>query len=169
MGAAGILRPDERTELIEGEIITMPPIGPEHADNVSGLIERFVRWLGDRARIRGQSPIRLPSGSEPEPDVVLARLRLEGYRDRHPEPEDVLLLIEVSDTTLSFDRGRKLLLYAQAGIREVWIVNLQVSRLQVYREPTPLGYRQTLLVPRDGQIAPLAFPDFTILCRDLIQ
>lgn len=168
MGEAGILKPDERTELIEGEIVVLPPIGSGHAEGGSRAERSFHRRLGDRAIVRGQYPIRLPDDSEPQPDVVLARPRPEGYRAAHPGPEDILLVVEISDTTLRTDREVKLPLYARAGIREAWLMNLPEDRIEVYREPAPEGYRSITLVPRDGAVSPLAFPDVTIPCAELL-
>jgi Uma2 family endonuclease len=168
MGEAGILPPDERTELIEGEIFVMPPVGPAHAAGGSGAERTFYRYVGDRAIIRSQYPIRLPNDSEPQPDIVLARLRPEGYRAAHPGPEDVLLVVEICDTTLAKDREMKLPLYARAGIPEAWLMNLPDDRIEVYRDSAPEGYRSITLVPRDGAVTPLAFPDVTIPCAELL-
>ena len=168
MGETGILRPDERTELIHGEIIVMPPIGPGHAEGNSRAERTFHRRLGDRAVVRGQSPVRLPDDTEPEPDVVLARPRPEGYRAAHPRPEDILLVVEVCDTTLQYDREVKLPLYARAGIAETWLMNLPDDRIEVYRDPAPEGYRTITFVPHDGVVTPLAFPDITLPCAELL-
>ena len=168
MGEAGILKPDERTELIEGEIIVMPPIGSGHAAGGSRAERSFQRRLGDRAIVRGQYPIRLPDDSEPQPDIVLARPRPEGYGAAHPGPEDILLVVEIGDTTLRTDREVKLPLYARAGISEAWLMNLPDDRVEVYRDPAPEGYRSITLVPRDGAVTPLAFPDVTIPCAELL-
>jgi Uma2 family endonuclease len=168
MGEAGILGPDERTELIHGEIFVMPPIGPAHATGGSRAERTFIQHLGDRAVVRGQYPIRLPGDSEPQPDIVLAQPDFERYRAAHPGPEDILLVVEISDTTLKDDRELKLPLYAQAGIPETWLMNLPDDRIEVYRDPAPEGYRSITLVPRDGAVTPLAFPDVTISCAELL-
>lgn len=168
MGEAGIIGPDERTELIRGEIFVMPPIGPGHAEGTTRADRTFQRCFGDRAIVRSQNPIRLPDESEPQPDIVLARPRPEGYRAAHPRPEDIFLVVEVSDTTLKDDREVKLPLYAQAGIPEAWLMNLPDDRIEVYRDPAPEGYRSITLVPRDGAVTPLAFPDVTIPCTKLL-
>ena len=168
MGEAGILKPDERTELIEGEIVVLPPIGSGHAAGGSRAERSFHRRLGDRAIVRSQYPIRLPDDCEPQPDVVLARPRPEGYRAGHPRPEDIYLVVEISDTTLRTGQEVKLPLYARAGIREAWLMNLPEDRIEVYREPAPEGYRSITLVPRDGAVSPLAFPDVTIPCAELL-
>ena len=168
MGEAGILRPDERTELIKGEIYLMPPIGPGHAGGVSRLERSFHRRVADRAEIRGQNPIHLPDDTEPEPDVVLARPRADSYATVHPRAEDLLLVVEVSDTTLRYDREVKLRLYAAAGIPEVWLMDLPRDRIEVHRDPSPDGYRAIAIVPWEGVVTPLAFPDVNIPCAELL-
>ncbi len=168
MGEAGILKPDERTELIHGEIFVMPPIGSGHAAGESRAVRSFHRRLGDRAIVRGQNPIRLPDGSEPQPDIVLAHPRADHYRTAHPRPGDVFLVVEVCDPSLQHDRDIKVPLYAQAGIPETWLMNLPDDRIEVYRDPAPEGYRSITLVPRDGAITPLAFPDVTIPCAEFL-
>jgi Uma2 family endonuclease len=168
MGEAGILRPDERTELIEGEIFVMPPVGPGHAEGGSRVERSFHQRLGNRVTVRSQYPIHLPDDSEPEPDIALVRPRPEGYGKAHPRPENVLLIVEVSDTTLQHDRDVKLPLYARAGIPETWLMNLPNDRVEVYRDPAPDGYRSITIVPRDGMLTPLAFPDIAIPCAELL-
>lgn len=168
MGEAGILRPDERTELIHGEIFVMPPIGPGHAAGGSKVERGFHRRLGDRAIVRSQYPIRLPDDTEPQPDVALVRPRPDDYRAAHPRPEDILLVVEVCDTTLQHDREVKLPLYAWAGIPETWLMNLPEDCIEVYRDPAPDGYRSITAVPRDGAVTPLAFPDVTFPCAELL-
>jgi Uma2 family endonuclease len=168
MGEAGILHPDERTELIRGEVWVMPPIGSGHATGGSRAERTFILRLGDRAVVRGQYPIRLADDSEPQPDIVLARPDIDRYRTAHPGPEDILLVVEISDTTLARDRDVKVPLYAAAGIPETWLMNLPEDRIEAYRDPAPEGYRSITLVPRDGFVSPLAFPDVTIPCAELL-
>jgi Uma2 family endonuclease len=165
---AGILRKEDRVELLDGEIIEMSPIGGRHAGTVDGLGEWFVLGLAGRARVRIQNPVRLSSGSEPEPDIVLARPRSNRYMERHPGPEDIFLIIEVSDTTLDFDRDTKVPFYAAAGIPEVWIWDLNGARVLVYREPRDGVYRQTTVVERDSTLSPAAFPDLVLRVADLM-
>ena len=128
MAGAGVFEPGERVELIEGEIYQMAPIRPRHGYSTDVLGNELKERLGRLVRVRVQGPLRLDDGSEPEPNLVLLRPHSDGFRGRHPTPGDVLLLVEVSDTTLAFDRSRKLLLYAPADIPEVWIVNLVFGR-----------------------------------------
>lgn len=168
MGEAGILRPDERTELIRGEIIVLPGMGPGHAQAVRKASKSFERRFGDQAEVSPQCPIRLPEDGEPQPELALLRPPAERYATGHPLPEDVLLLVEVSDTSLKHDRETKVPLYAEAGIRETWLVNLPAERIEVYRDPAPDGYRSITIVTRKGTLRPLAFPDITIPCAELL-
>jgi Uma2 family endonuclease len=140
MAEVGILDHEARVELIDGDIIDMPPIGSPHAATVSYLTEVLVRAAGDRANVRAQSPVRLSDFSEPQPDVALLRRRDDFYRERHPRADDVLLLIEISATSLRFDRETKLPLYARHGIAEFWLVDLQSPRLSRYRAPQHGSY-----------------------------
>jgi Uma2 family endonuclease len=126
MAAAGILGADERLELIEGQIVQITPIGSPHASSVKRTTSLFYRLLGDCATISVQDPVRLSNLSEPEPDVAVLRPRADFYAGAHPTPADVLLLVEVVDTTLRYDRRVKLPLYARSGIPEVWLVILAI-------------------------------------------
>ena len=135
MGEASIFRPDDRLELLEGEIFEMSPIGSHHAACVD-LLARLLRVrVEDFAIVRVQNPIRLDDFSEPQPDVALLKLRDDFYRHAHPTPADVLLVIEVADSTVESDRGYKIPLYAKAGIKEAWLVNLPAERIEIYAEP----------------------------------
>ena len=135
MGRAGILAPGERVELLNGEIIAMPPIGDWHASRIKRLNNFMLPPLQGRAIVSVQDPARLDNGNEPQPDVMLLRWRDDFYEGGHPRPADVLLLIEVSDTTVDYDRGDKLSSYAAAGIPEVWIVNRPDHRIEAYANP----------------------------------
>src|SRR5690606_16285512 len=132
MAEVGLLAPDARVELIEGEIIEMAPIGKEHTSVVDQLTRLFVRAVGDDAIVRVQGSVRLGSISEPEPDLVLLRPRTDFYRNQFANAPDILLVIEVSDTTLRYDREVKVPLYARHGVPETWIVDLPHQRLLVY-------------------------------------
>jgi Uma2 family endonuclease len=147
LGEAGVLREDDHIELIEGELIDMAPIGSRHADCVSRLNRLFVRQT--EAVVRVQDPIQLSLHSEPEPDIAIVRSRR--YSKAHPGPDDVLLLVEVADSSLAYDRDIKVPLYARHGIPELWLVDLEHERLEVYLGPTAQGYRQTLR-PRGQEI-----------------
>ena len=146
MAEAGVLSPDDRTELIEGEIIDMAPIGSAHADVVTLLTKHLLRAVGDSAVVRTQLPVRLSTRSEPQPDVAMVRVKPAGYRSAHPSAGDVLLLIEVSDTTLRYDLGVKARLYATHGIAEYWVVDLVADRVWCHRRPSGTNYAEPLQV-----------------------
>ena len=166
MAEAGVIRPDERVELIEGEIIRMNPIGPPHANCVDRLTALFVAGLGDRATVRIQNPVRLGELSEPEPDVALVRRGRD--LTAHPGPADIHLLTEVADTSVDFDRRVKLPLYARAGVAEVWIIDLVGSVVEVYRSPQAGGYRDLDRFGAGDTIAPAAFPDVRFRVEDIL-
>jgi len=162
MVRAGILREDARIELIEGELLDMNPIGWAHQACVDWLTAFLVRQLGDRAIVRAQGPIRLSDRSLPQPDLTLLRPRSDYYRREGPVASDVLLLVEVSDTTLAYDRDVKVPLYARAGIPEVWLVDLAGEQVLVFREPDAGEYRVSAAIRSGEQVSPLAFPDLTV-------
>jgi Uma2 family endonuclease len=159
MARVGILKPDERVELLDGEIVPMNAIGTPHLWCVTRLNRHFSGYP-DRAVVLVQSPLRLSNRSEPEPDIVLAQL--DTPEDRHPGPQDAYLVIEVADTTLRTDLGRKRTLYARAGIPEYWIVDLQHERVEVYRDPSRGRYQTMLLAGRGDTVSPLFAPDLEI-------
>jgi Uma2 family endonuclease len=140
MGEVGILGPDARVELIDGEIIDMAPIGPPHAGTVNRLVRLLGLAVGDRAVLLVQNPVVLSRHSAPQPDLALALPRTDFYASRHPGPADAVLVVEVVDTTLPFDRDIKIGLYARYRISEVWLIDLQAKRLVRYRTPRRGAY-----------------------------
>ncbi|TVR60400.1 MAG: Uma2 family endonuclease [Gemmatimonadales bacterium] len=158
MAEAGILAPGERVELIEGEIVQMAAIGSRHAGCVNRLTRLLMEASGNRAVVAIQNPVRLSQISEPEPDVAILRPRPDQYADAHPGPGEVLLIIEVADTTLDLDRGVKALLYAGAGIAEYWLVDLPGERVEVRREPGEEGYGEVTTHQRGEVLRPLGLP-----------
>jgi hypothetical protein len=169
MGEAGILRDDERIELIEGEILEMSPIGRVHAGTVDRIMDVFFRRLGDRAGIRVGGPILFVDlVSEPQPDVTLLIRRPDFYTGGHPEPGDILLVVEVMDSSVAYDHRIKLPLYARAGVREVWLVNVNTRRIEGYRRPSPAGYAESRVVEGDDQLSIQAFPEITFTVRELL-
>ena len=168
MAEAGILKPDERVELIEGEIVVMPPIGPEHADNVDEYNEVFAQYARGRFRIRIQNPVRLNDHSEPEPDVALLRRRPEGYRTAHPTPADVLLIIEVAHSSLEYDRNVKAHIYGRSGVAETWVKNLPEDCIERFTEPGPDGYARHTVHRRGETLTPVALPDLELAVSDLL-
>jgi len=159
---AGVFANNDRVELIEGEIIEMAPIGTRHASCVKRLIAVFSDLERRRAIVGVQDPIQLTERTEPQPDLVLLQPRADYYATAHPRPSEVLLLMEVSDSTIDFDRDVKVPNYARSGIQEVWLWNLEDDCLEVYREPTVNGYSFIQRFERGEMVAPLAFPDFNV-------
>ncbi len=157
MADAGILAPDERVELIDGEIIPMSPIGDRHAYSVDELAEWFITRLRGRARVRCQNPVRLDRSFEAQPDVAILRWREDRYSSGHPGPDDILLIIEVSDTTLGYDRDVKIPMYARSGIPETWIANIRERQVEVYDHPSNGEYQRSRVLGMDET---LTMPDF---------
>lgn len=168
MAEVGILHHTERMELIDGEIVNMAPIGSRHAGCVHKISHLFRNYEGNLVIVGIQSPVQLGEHSEPEPDVALLRARSDFYTDAHPGPADVLLLVEVSDTTLNYDRNVKVPLYARSGIPEIWLVNLEEDCIEVYSNPAAAGYRQSTIVHRGEQIAPTALPGLELNGDDIL-
>jgi Uma2 family endonuclease len=168
MAEAGIFHPECRVELIDGEIFEMSPIDPWHSGVVNRLNHRFVTGLGDRAVVHVQNPVGLDARSEPQPDLMLLRPRPDFYGTGHPGPEHAFLLVEVANTSLRHDRGRKLPLYARTGVPEVWIVNRQADAVEIFREPSGRGYRVQDIRRRGQQLAPAAFPDLRLTVDDVL-
>lgn len=146
---AGILGEDEHVQLVDGMLVAMSPQGPPHAFVIQELSRLLIRSLPDSFKVRVQLSLTLGDDSEPEPDLAVVDARDAGSRARHPTT--ALLVIEVAGESLRFDRASKAALYARAGVREYWIVNLADSMIEVYREPEAGGYRETLAFPR-GQV-----------------
>jgi len=141
MGQIGIFSEDDRVELVCGEIIEMSPIGERHAACVDFLTQFITLRLRRDAIVRVQNPVQLDDYSEPQPDIAVLKRRDDFYRRAHPRPEDVLLVIEVSDSPLEYDRKVKTPLYAGAGIPEAWLVNLPEERIEVYSDPAGGEYQ----------------------------
>jgi Uma2 family endonuclease len=159
MAEAGILGPEDRVELINGEIIQMSPIGIRHAARVTAAVYHLSHAFDRRTVVYIQNPVRLDRYNEPEPDVSLLKPRTDFYNDKRVMPEDVLLIVEVSDTTLAYDRNVKLPLYAAAQIPEVWIEDLQNNLLLVFRDPVTGSYQTCLTLTREDAVSVQAFPD----------
>ncbi len=168
MIAANVWLEDEHLELIEGELIAMSPLNAPHAHAVQVLLYIFIRRLQQQALVWAQNPMRLEDGSRPEPDVMLLRYRADFYRDRLPTPPDVLLVIEVSDTTLDYDRETKSRIYARAGIPELWIMDLNGERLIVFRSPENGEYTRIESLRSGATLAPLALPDLVLSVDEIL-
>ncbi|MCB9126250.1 MAG: Uma2 family endonuclease [Caldilineaceae bacterium] len=165
----GILNEDDRLELIEGELVTMSPIGPEHMGVVNQIAQILIRQLEQRAIVSIQGPIALDEFSEPQPDLALLVQRDDFYKHSLPRPADVALVIEVADSSLAYDRTIKMPLYARAGIPEAWIVNLIDRWIEVYRDPSTAGYTTLLKILSGKSIAPQAFDDVVVVVDDLLS
>ena len=168
MAEAGIVAEDERIELLDGEILVMPPIGDPHADGTDRLDESFKEQLRRRARVRVQGPVRINDNSLLQPDIAVLRLR-DDYHRQTPTPADVFLLIEVADSSLQMDREVKLARYAAAGIPEVWIVNLRARQVEAHSDPVDGSYRSRRMVTAEGSISSLAFPDVSLAVGDFLR
>ncbi len=162
MGEAGILTEDDRVELIRGEIVMMSPIGSKHAGCVNALNRLLVVTLNGVACVQVQNPIGLNELSEPQPDLSVLKYRPDDYRSASPVTADVLLVIEVADSTLASDRAVKIPLYAEAGIPECWLVDLQGGRLEVYRAPAGSTYAEKQVLARGEHVACGTLPQLTL-------
>ena len=169
MGQAGILGEDDRLELLDGEIVEMGPIGSRHQATVDRLNALFSSRVSESAMVRVLGPVRLAEDSEPQPDVTLLRLRDDFYGTAHPGPEDVLLLVEVSDTSTEYDREVKLPLYARHGIPEVWLVGLEAGVVEVYRSPTAQGYQEVSQLSRGQTLEAVAFPQLELTVDEVLR
>ena len=168
MDEAGIFDPDERVELLDGRIYVMSPVESPDAACVDRLNQWLNRYTAGKAIVRVQSPIHLGGRTEPEPDVALLKHRDDFYAHAHPTPADVLLAIEVADSTLATDRTLKLPLYARHGIETAWIVNLPDACVEVYTEPTPEGYQKSERRMPGQRLAVPAFSDVTFLVDEVL-
>jgi Uma2 family endonuclease len=166
MAEQGILPPDARVELIEGDVLKMSPVGGNHVSCVHKIFRLIDKQLDEATTAQLQSPVRLHDLSEPEPDVSIIRER--EYGDGHPLPEDVFLLIEVSDTTLRFDRTRKIPVYAASGIREVWIVDLRGETVTRYTAPNDGAYDRQERFRRGQSLTIEALPSVIVAVDDIL-
>lgn len=167
LGEVGILTEDSRVELLEGELIEMAPIGGPHMAVVNRLTKLLVLAVGDSGVVSVQNPVSLPPRSEPQPDFAILDVRASDAAPAVPSAQDVLLLIEVADTTLAYDRGTKLTLYAKSGIAECWIVNLQSKCIEVYREPAGDGYSKRIEFGAQDEVSPLALPTVKLAVAEI--
>lgn len=165
---AGILTKYDHVELIKGEIIQMAAIGRRHASCVNRLAELFFLRLAQAVTIGVQNPVELDDNSEPQPNLSILRRRADFYKAGHPQPEDVLLLIEVADSTIEYDQEVKIPLYASSNIAEVWLVDINQQVLEVYREPTPNGYQNIQKLQPGQIIAMQAFSDVNFTVEEVL-
>jgi Uma2 family endonuclease len=168
MGDAGIFHEDDRVELIDGELFQMAPIGTRHAAVVTRLNTHFGALAGGRFLLSPQNPVQIPPHSEPQPDIVLLRPQPEGYFNAAPRPADVLLLIEVADSSLAWDRNIKISMYGRVGVAESWLVDIEHQTVIVFRDPGPEGYRSSVEL-REGAVSPCCFSNIAIQLDGLFR
>ncbi len=168
MAEAGILRDGDRVELIDGEIVDMPPIGAAHAGTLIEFTRLFTERAGPKALVSVQNLLRLGEDSMPQPDLALLRPRPDGYRTRHPGPEDVLLLVEVCDSSAAYDREVKVPLYARHGVPEVWLADLTEGVVERYRQPGPAGYAKAEACRGEDRLAPERLSEAVLTAREIL-
>lgn len=168
MSELDILDPNERTELIAGQITLMAAKGTPHVTSLHLLANALREQLGNTALVRTQDPIQLDDFSEPEPDLVIVKGTVLEYAEQHPRPEHVYLVVEVTDSTLKQDCEIKEKLYAQAGLIDYWVVNLKKRQLHIFRDPTPTGYTSHLILTEPNQVSPLAFPNLIVILTSIL-
>lgn len=168
MAAAGVFTEDDRVELIEGEIIEMNPIGSRHAACVGRLTEILGRSVAGQAIVWVQNPVQVSDYSEPLPDVTLLKRRADFYAQANPQPADVLLIVEVADSSVEYDHEIKLPLYAESSIVEVWLVNIAKEIIEVYRQPVGSKYQGVDLVKRGESVSVQSLPNVTVDVNDVL-
>jgi Uma2 family endonuclease len=168
MGEVGILNRDDRVELIEGELVAMAPIGTDHAGTVIALFDALAAATRGRALVSPQNPVQLNDRSLPQPDYAVLVPRPDHYRTAHPRPHEVLLLIEVADSSLDYDRNVKRALYARDGITEFWLVNLVKREVEVCRSPRSDGYASVTTAGRADTLEPVLLPGAYVKVADIL-
>lgn len=167
MGEAGVFAPDARLELMDGEIIEMAPIGSRHVAVVNTLTALLIRRVADRAIVSIQNSLILSDRTVPQPDLALLKPSPDRYFSALPAARDVLLMVEVADSTLRFDLETKAPLYARAGIAETWVIDVVAQRLRVFHNPGVDGYRFTEEMSGNQQVIAQALPDAAIIVSEL--
>ena len=168
MARVGILTESDRVELIEGEIVELFPNLSRHQAAIDELSRLFVKAVDNRARVRIHGPLRLSDTTEPQPDIQLLKPRDDFYVSAHPTQLDALLVVEVADISLAYDRSYKSTVYSMRGVPELWILDVNTPRLFVMREPAELGYRVVIELRAGDVISPLALPDLPLDVSDLL-
>lgn len=167
MYEAGVFSDDDRLELINGEIKTMSPIGKKHVACIIRLVKLFEKKLGDRFMVSPQNSIRLNNHAEPQPDIAILKWRDDFYTEALPTSDDILLIIEVADSTTVYDREVKAPLYATNGIPEMWLFDLNKKAIDGYSQPSANGYKQINRYDEGDTLSMLAFPDVTFIWKEL--
>ena len=168
MGEAGVFSESYRHELLDGEIICMTPIGHRHAACVNSNVYRFTVAFQGRALVSAQNPLIVSEVTEPQPDIVLLRWKNDFYRGALPQGQDALLIVEACDTSIELDRLMKTRLYADAGIPELWLVNLQDNQVEVYRQPVKGEYGSVQQYERGHRLSCLAFPEVSWTVEEIL-
>ena len=168
MGEVGVFRSDERVELLYGGVYEMSPKGKKHVVSTTRANDCFRKHLGNRVIVRSQDPIKLGEHSEPEPDVALLAPDEQEYLERDPTPQEILYVLEIADTTLAKDRTIKAQLYAQAGLIQYGILNVNTRELEDYRDPDADGYRTKHTYRADESFTLVAFPEVRITISELL-
>ena len=169
MAELGLLAPDARVELVAGEVIDMTPTGPQHGGNTNFLDYALKQAVGGGALVRAQLPVRLDEHNEPEPDLAVVKPRVDFYKDAHPVVADVMLLVEVSDSTLRYDREVKIPLYATHGVPEVWIVDLKAESMHIFRSAGAGGYLDVSSTRAPAAMTIAALPGVTVDLSELFR
>jgi Uma2 family endonuclease len=167
MAEASILREDDRVELIRGEIVEMSPIGRRHRAFVSNLSHLLAVCLGNRALVSTQNPLVLAEDTEPQPDIVVLRRRPVSYKEREAWAEDALLVVEVADSSLAYDRTTKLRLYAESRVPEYWVVDCEAEAVEIHRTVGPEGYRDVSRATGAAVLTLQAFPDVALTLTEI--
>ena len=165
---AGIFHPEERVELIAGQIIRMSAKGTAHTAAVRRTARVLRHLLENQAEVYTQDPIQLDDSSEPEPDIAVVRIDSLDYADHHPTPLEVYLIIEVADSSLRYDCEPKAKAYAQSGIADYWVLDVNERKLHVFREPTQEGYQSEVILSEEASLSPLQFPTLVIALQDML-
>lgn len=168
MAEAGVFAEDDRVELLDGAVVAMTPVGPGHAASVERLVWEIRNRIGDDVSVRTQNPVVLGPHWEPQPGVAVVRFRSDFYRGAHPGPADILLIVEVADSSLEIDQGAKVPGYARAGVPEVWIADLQRRVVHVYRQPAAGGYAKHHVLGVDDRVGSRALPGLDIAVAALV-
>lgn len=167
--ASGHFKRTDRIELIHGELTIMPPIGPEHSFHTTRITNTLPVKLPAGVLLRMNEPITIANHSEPQPDAAIVRARADGYRSAHPGPKDVLLIIEVADTSATFDTQVKAKLYSKAGIPEYWVIDVQEGCLRVFTQPSARGYKHLQVLDRGDTVKSAAVSGLTLKVKDLMS
>jgi Uma2 family endonuclease len=168
LGEMGFFHPEERVELLSGNIIKMSAKGTTHTSGTRRTANLLRNLLGNQAAVYTQDPIALDDNSEPEPDIALVKIDPFDYATHHPTPSEVYLIIEVADSSLTFDREIKAKAYGRSGIADYWVLNVNERQLHVFREPTEDGYQSEVILGESAIVSPLQFPNCNIAIQQML-